>query len=250
MLVDYNPFSLVDKTILITGSSSGIGETIAVECSKMGANVIVTGRNKERLCNTFGNLQQSGCHKMMPADLSNAEKLDTLVEQSPILDGIVLCAGLVKTVPIKYISDEAINEIFEINILSSIRLIKKLLKAKKIAKDSSIVFISSVSTSHIKMGNSLYSATKGAVNSFMKAMALEGAKQRIRSNSIQPGFIPTQIMSKGVVSEDQLQEYISKYPLGVGKTTDISNLCIYLLSDASRWMTGSVLTIDGGLTLQ
>lgn len=117
-------------------------------------------------------------------------------------------------------------------------------------KSSSIVFISSVSTFNVKIGNSLYSATKGAVNSFARAMALEVSKQDMRVNCIQPGFIPTGMLVPGAITQEQINEYISKHPLGLGRPTDVSYACVYFLSDASRWVTGSVITIDGGLTLR
>ena len=245
----YNPFSLKEKIILVTGASSGIGAGISNGLANMGANIIVTGRNRERLLNTFNNLP-TGNHNYYVSDLLRIDKIDELVSTLPILDGLVLCAGIVKTMPVKNIKDSAIEEIFQTNIISSIQLCKRLLRSKKIAKGGSIVFISSVSTFNVKIGNSLYSATKGAVNSFAKAMALELAPQKIRVNCIQPGFIETGLLNNGIISKEQIENYATKHPLGLGNPSDISNGCIYLLADASRWMTGSIITIDGGLTLQ
>ena len=153
--------------------------------------------------------------------------------------------------PVKNITDSAVQEIFDVNIMSNIKLLSRLLKKKKLSKGASVVFISSVSTFNVKVGNSLYSGTKGAVNSFAKAMALEVAKQNMRVNCIQPGFVPSKILdNSGIESDDILNWYKERHPLGFGTPSDIANGCIYLLSDASRWVTGSIFTIDGGYTLQ
>lgn len=245
----YNPFSLEGKKILITGASSGIGRGVAVDTSKMGASVIITARNEDRLKITLSQMEGNN-NRYYLAELSNKDELGYLIEELPILDGIVLSAGIIKTLPVKNINNDAIDQIFEVNILSSIRLLSQLLKRKKLAHGASIVMISSVSTFNVKVGNSLYSATKGAVNSFAKAMALEVAKQSIRVNCIQPGFVPSSILENHGLGEDALKWYADRHPMGFGTPTDIANACIYLLSDASKWVTGSIFTIDGGYTLQ
>ena len=246
----YNPFSLENKKILVTGVSSGIGESIAIQVSKMGADVLITGRNPERLQNTFGQLESKGENIQLIADISQVDSIDYLVRELPELDGIVLNAGVLKTLPVKNITEESMMDVFDTNILSSIRFIQRMLKAKKIRANSSIVFISSISTFQVKKGNSLYSATKGAINSFAKVLALEVAPRGIRVNCIQPGFVKTRVLDAGALTEEQLQEHFKKYPLGIGEPKDIAYPTIYLLSDAAKWVTGSVFTIDGGGTLQ
>lgn len=242
-----NPFSIVGKTIFITGASSGIGESISVECAKLGANVIITGRNAERLNNTYAQMECKGKSQIV-GDLTKAEDLELIISQLPSLNGLVLNAGILKTTPVKNITDSAIEDVFNTNIISSIQLVQKLLKKKKINKGASIVFISSISSFSVKIGNSLYSATKGAINSFMKVLALELATQKITVNSIQPGFIKTRALDSGIITNEQLEAHFKIYPLGIGKPSDIAYACIYLLSDASEWVTGSVFTIDGGVT--
>lgn len=249
-MMNYNPFSLKAKTIFVTGASSGIGVSIAVESSKMGANVIISARNPERLNDTFIQLEGIG-NKQIIGDLTQLEDIERIVQNLPKLNGIVLNAGIIKTMPVKNITDAAIEDIFETNIISSIKLLSRLLKAKKIAHGASIILISSVSTFNVKIGNSLYSGTKGAVNSFAKAMALEVARQTIRVNCIQPGFIPSKLLEKsGIENESIMEWYKERHPLGLGTPSDIAFACIYLLSDSSRWVTGSIFTIDGGYTLQ
>lgn len=245
-----NPFSLEGKQILITGASSGIGRGICVDCSKMGAQIHLMARNEQRLQETFDQLEGEA-HAIYKADLCSTDDLYNLVDELPQLDGVVLCAGIIKTVPVKNITEDAMTEIFNANIMGDIKLVSRLLKKRKLKNGASVVFISSVSTFNVKVGNSLYSATKGAVNSFAKAMALEVSKQNMRVNCIQPGFVPSAILSSGAIEEESfLKFYAERHPLGFGTPTDIANGCIYLLSDAARWVTGSIFTIDGGYTLQ
>lgn len=246
----YNPFTLEGKNILVTGASSGIGRGICIDTSKMGATVHLVARNEERLKETREQME-GDCHQIHVFDLCNKDDLAPMVDSLPPLDGVVLCAGIIKTTLVKKITEEALEEIFNTNIMANIRMLSRMLKKKKLNKGASVVFISSVSTFNVKIGNSLYSATKGAVNSFAKAMALEVAKQGMRVNCIQPGFVPSNILSSGAIEEDAfLKFYAERHPLGFGTPTDIANTCIYLLSDAARWVTGSIFTIDGGYTLQ
>lgn len=243
-----NKFSLDGKTVLITGASSGLGACAAVECSKVGATMIITGRDRDRLDSTYSSLEGGG-HSQILFDLTSNE-IDDLVKELPQLDGLVLCAGITKTLPVKFITEEAITEIFQTNILSSMKLIRGLLKSKKINNGASIVFISSISSFYADKGNSIYAATKGGVNSFSRVLALEMAVKQIRSNCIQPGFVPSSFLNAGIITAEQLEQERKNYPLGFGEPTDIANGIIYLLSDASRWVTGTTLTIDGGVTLR
>lgn len=244
-----NPFSLENKRILVTGASSGIGQCIAIECSKMGAQMVVTARNQERLHETVSQIAISDSQEII-ADISTMEGVDAIVEQVPVLDGLVLNAGIIHTAPVKFINEENMMAVFNTNILSSIRLVQRLIKKKKLNRNASVVFISSISTFQVKKGNSLYSATKGAVNSFAKALAVEVGHLGIRVNCIQPGNIKTRVMDAGAITEEQRAEYMKKYILGEGEPIDVAYPAIYLLSNAAKWVTGSIFTIDGGGTLQ
>ncbi|MGL2964107.1 SDR family NAD(P)-dependent oxidoreductase [Flavobacterium sp. RSB2_4_14] len=243
-------FSLHGKTILVTGASSGIGRAIAVLCAQQGATVIMTARNKERLAETL-QLLPKGNHHYLSTDLTSEEELKELVHHLPVLDGIILNAGMVKTVPVPFIKKEDLEYMFHLTLHSSVMLIQQLLKSKKIKTEASICFISSVASQKITIGNSIYSAAKGALNSFAKSLALELAPKQIRVNAILPGMIATGILDSGVVSEEQLQLHLKNYPLGrFGKPEDVAGLSIYLMADVSKWMTGSLVTIDGGYTLK
>jgi NAD(P)-dependent dehydrogenase (short-subunit alcohol dehydrogenase family) len=246
----YNPFSLEGKTILVTGASSGIGRAIAIECSKMGATVVISARNEERLKDTLSYMQD-GNHSIIVADLVNSVDLTRLVNESPLLDGLVNCAGLVKTLPFAFVNSEALSNVMDINFTAPTLLSAQLVKKKKLLKSSSIVFISSISgVLRTGLANSMYSASKGAVNGMMKNMALDLASKNIRVNSVNPGMIDTHIIHAGVITEEQLEEDKKRYPLKrYGKPEEVAYAVIYLLSDASSWVTGSNLVIDGGVTL-
>ena len=246
-----NPFNLKNKTVFVTGSSAGIGKAIAVKCSKMNANVIVTGRNSGRIEATFKELEANSNNQFLVADLTNEDDIDRIVEALPALDGVVFNAGVVKTVPVAYIKKEQIQEVFDVNFTSSVVLIQKLLRRRKINKDASICFISSVASNYVNIGNSLYSASKGAVNSFTKALALELASKQIRVNAILPGFIETGILENSKIDQASIDEHLKNYPMGrFGKPDDIANGVIYLMSDASQWTTGSLMIIDGGYSIK
>lgn len=245
------PFALENKTILVTGASSGIGRSIAISCAQMGASVNITARNTERLDETRSMMLNGERHKIYPADLAVDSQIEELVQKLPQLDGLVLNAGIVNTVPAKFIRRKLLDEIFNINIQAPILLVQQLLKYKKIKHGASVCFISSISSVNAIIGNSMYSATKGALNSFTRSLALELAPRNIRVNAILPGFVETSILGDNVIGEDQMNIHKNNYPLGrYGKPEDVAWLSVYLMSDVSSWMTGSLLTIDGGYSLK
>lgn len=245
-----NPFSLTGKKIFITGASSGIGKAVALECSKMGANLVISGRNKDRLDETFKNLSGSG-HSFIIGDLTEIEGIKKVTEALPPLDGIVHCAGIYRLVPVNYVNEEVVKEVIGINFISPLMVTQQLLSLKKVNKNASIVFISSIAGSMVSSpGGSIYSASKGAVNGLIKGMALDLAPRGIRVNTVAPGTIQTNIFEDSAVSKDQLKEDVKRYPLKrYGKPEEVAYSVIYLLSDASAWITGSSMVIDGGFTL-
>lgn len=247
----YNPFSLEGKTVLVTGASSGIGKATAIECSKLGACVIITGRNKERLNECFSSLQQREGNVQIIAELTNQEDLERLVDQVPQIDGLVNAAGIGSTLLFQFAKPEKIRQVFDANFFAPVELTRLLIKKKKLAKGGSIVFLSSVDgpiTSHI--GNSSYSATKGALTAIAKGMAIELASKGIRVNYLMPGVIETPLIGHGKITEEQFMEDIKNYPLGrYGKPEEVAYAAIYFLSDASSFATGAGLVIDGGFTL-
>lgn len=246
-----NPFCLNGKTIFVTGASSSIGRAVAIECSKMGAKLVITGRNEERLNETYIKLEGEG-HTQFTADLNNLIGTNILNELITELHGIVHCAGIVKTFPFQFATADNLDQIMDINFKSPVLITRQLIKDKIIIKSASIVFISSISGVLVSMpGNSIYSASKGAVNGIVKGMALDLASKGIRVNSVNPGMIDTDILNDGTISKEQLKEDIKRYPMNrYGKPEEVAYAVIYLLSDASSWVTGSNLLIDGGYTLK
>ncbi len=245
-----NPFSLKDRTILVTGASSGIGRATAIECSRLGAHMILTGRDNSRLQQASEELED-GRHLSIAADLTQEDQLMNLVDQLPIVDGVVLCAGQGTVVPFKMADRKKINPIFEINYFAPVELLRLLIKKKKLANESSVVFVSSIGgVNSITIGNSIYGASKAAFNSAMRFCALELAPKKIRVNSVCPGMVNTSLIKGGAVSDEQHQADMLKYPLKrYGEPEDIAHGIVYLLSAASSWVTGHSLVIDGGYTV-
>ena len=245
--MSYNPFTLEGKTILITGASSGIGRATAIECSKLGAKCVITGRNEERLNETLSKMEGEG-HQIIVADIATQDGIDTVVERSPAIDGLVNNAGVSHTKPISFIKEEELNRIFSINTFAPIVLTKSLLKKKKMNVGGSIVFVSSAASINPDIANSIYSATKAAIASFSRSCAKELSGKQIRSNSIHPGMVETELVQNLVFSAEELEVDKARYLLKrYGKPEEIAWSIIYLMSDASAWATGTQLVIDGGV---
>lgn len=242
----FNPFSLRGKQILVTGASSGIGRGIAIACSKMGATVIINGRNEQRLAETMTEMQGEE-NLSLAADLSDSNSLTGMVSRLPKLDGIVHCAGIGQRVLCKQLQEADLDTMMDVNFKAPVMLQTEILKQKKINKGASIVFIASIASDSPSIGNAVYSASKGAIISYANCLALELAPRQIRVNCILPAMIWTDLILKGGITEEELKEDEKKYPLKrYGKPEDIANLSIYLLSNAAAWMTGSSIKITGG----
>lgn len=243
----FNPFSLEGKTILVTGASSGIGRGIAIACSKMGASVIINGRNAKRLQETLS-LMTGTSHKVFIADLTDMDAVISMVGAIPRLDGLVHCAGILQRMLGKEISVSDVDRIMNINFKAPVILQGEILRKKKLNRGASIVFIASLGSVSPNIGNSLYSASKGAIISYANCLMAELAPRQIRVNCISPAMVWTELAFDNVVTEEQLKIDEQRYPLKrYGTTDDIAHLAIYMLSDASAWMTGSNVKISGGL---
>lgn len=245
-----NPFSLREKVVLVTGASSGIGREAAIQCSKMGAAVIITARNKERLEETLSQLEGDG-HRMVVADLTKESEMEQLVVTIDMINGLVLCAGKGMTLPFVFSNREKFEEIFDVNFFAPIELLRLLVKNKKVEKNASVVFVSSIGgVDSFLPGNGVYGASKAALNSMMNYCAKELAAKKIRVNSVNPGMVNTNFIQGGAISEEQFEKDMERYPLKrYGEPEDIAYGIIYLLSDASSWVTGHSLVIDGGVTI-
>lgn len=246
----YNPFSLKGKTILITGASSGIGLATAIECSKLGAKVIVTGRDPDRLTKTWERLSGNG-HIKMIVDLTNEAQADEITNHIPEIDCLVNAAGIIKSIPFKFINHDELQKIFATNFFAPVLLTQKIVRKKKIKKGGSIIFLSSIDGPIVThTGNSMYASSKGAISAIAKNMAIEFANQKIRVNCVLPGMTETPLIKMDSFTKEQIEEDMKRYPLRrYGKPEEVAFAIIYLLSDVSSWVTGTNLVIDGGFTL-
>lgn len=244
-----NAFSLQHKTILVTGASSGIGAQTAISIAEAGGKVILSARNVERLEKVFKQLEGEG-HQIIPADLTKPEDIENLISQLPELDGLVQSSGMVRPFPVKFIGEKQIDEMFGLNYKAPIVLTSKLFRQKKIKSAASLVFMSSISSHFAHKGGALYSGSKAAVNSYSKTIAIEYGVKKIRSNVISAAMVKTPIFDEAekAVSKEMMDKHGENYPLGFGEPQDVANGIVFLLSDASKWITGTELVMDGGLT--
>ena len=248
----YNPYSIEGKTILVTGASSCIGANTAVECSLMGASVIITGRNEERLSQTLAKLDTSyGVnHRMIAADLTDEDSLMSLVDQIDSIDGLVNNAGVNRVKPVAFITQDDLEYVFKSNTWAAVNLTRLLCKKKKLNRNGSVVFTSSVSAFFNAPGRALYAGSKAALTAFMRSFAVELADKGIRANAVHPGMVETKMISENLTEEEREKD-MADYPLKrYGKPEEVAWAIIYLLSDASAWVTGTSMVIDGGFMLK
>lgn len=249
------PLSLSQKTVVITGASSGIGRACALLCAEMGAKVVLLGRDRERLEVTRMLLRDSSDHLLYAVDLNDYDGVDAVVKDAVAragqLHGVVHSAGISTTLPLKLVTPDKLDLFFRTNVHGAINL-TKLVTRKAVMADTggSIVFISSVMGAVGEAGKTLYSLTKGALISASKSLAIELAPRRIRINCVAPGVVETPMSALAVYSQDEqlLNRIKSSHPLGLGRAEDVANSCVFLLSDAARWITGTTLFVDGGYT--
>lgn len=246
--MNYNPFTLEGKTILVTGASSGIGRATAVECSKMGATVVLTARNEERLQETLSMMEGEG-HTVISADLTDEEQIMELAKDVPQLDGVFCCAGKLNLKAIKFYSSKVVQDMFGANTFSAVYLIRDLLKKKKISEGASLVFMSSVASERIpSTANGIYSACKAAIEAFSRQCAKELQHRMVRSNAITPAMVDTPFLREMILNGQNAREVEERFYLGKRycKPEEVALMAVYLLSDASSFVTGTTMVIDGG----
>lgn len=251
----YNPFSLTGKTILITGASSGIGQAIAKSCSDQGARLLLLGRDIDRLKETELLCENGEEHKFLSVDLSENQNwnliLNNLLTEIGKLEinGFVHAAGVSPTIPFKVLKQKQVLDTFQLNIFSAIPIIQEITKSGiRPSGGSSIILISSVMSEVGEKGKSVYAMTKSAIIGMVKSLALEYADKKIRFNAISPSVVNTPLSEKSYyrINELAMNQMILNHPLGLGEPSDIGNAAVFLLSNASSWITGTNLIVDGG----
>lgn len=243
-----DPFSLEGKTVLVTGASSGIGRQCSITASEMGARIVATGRDRDRLAETERDLVGDG-HRTVIADLAGADGIEAVVSSAAKLDGLVHCAGITRLLPFKFVTEDALREVNRINFEAPILLTKEFLKQRVLQRDASVIFLSSIAVVRGHVGQSVYAATKAALIAAARIMAKEVAARGIRVNCLCPGMVRTPMLSVHVTSEEDYERDEAGYPLGYGEPEDVAHAAVFLLSNASRWITGTSLILDGGSLL-
>ena len=243
---------LLNKNIVIIGASSGIGCSCTNLCYKMGANVILIGRDIEKL-NKISISFEKNRFSNYTIDFTNTSNYENVIKDAVQkfgkIDGFLYAVGIDCTMPLKFHTTESLFNIFSINVFSCLQFSSIIAQKKYInIKGASFIFLSSVMGNLGQIGKIAYCATKGALISASKAMALEFADRKIRVNTISPGIVDTEMSNKlfQSISEISRAKIISEHPLGIGAPTDVANLTIFLLSDISSWITGTNIIIDGG----
>lgn len=245
-----NPLCLTGCRILVTGASSGIGQSVAITLSQLGGMIICAGRDKSRLQTTYDQLHGSN-HKIEVFDLNNVEMIPNWIASLSPLHGIVHAAGMQLTLPLRSVTPEKWHKVFRINTEAAYALVKGFERQKQFTDGKgSVVLISSVMGLVGTPGISAYSMSKGALHGMMRALALELAPSRIRVNCIAPAFIKTAMWVEAtrIMNEEHIQAIEMKHPLGIGEPIDVAYAVAYLLAETGRWITGTVLVVDGGYT--
>lgn len=246
-MIAANPFSLEGKRILVTGASSGIGRQVAISFSRMGASVVLSARNEARLAETRSAMEGAD-HKIVPADITVNSQRNSLADQTGILHGVVHSSGMSGLSPIRMVTEKHVHDLFTLNYDAPILLTQRLLIKKQIQNGGSILFVASIAAHIGVAGVGIYSGTKAALIATVRCLALEVAKGRIRVNCLSPGLVQSPMLDL-MAQNVSLEEKATDYPLGLGNVEDVANAAIYFISDASRWVTGTTLVMDGGLTI-
>jgi len=250
-----NPMNLTGRAVMVTGASSGIGRATSVALSQLGAHVVLVGRNRDKLAETHGMLDGDR-HSVDPFDLNRTDDLPewmkAVAQKSGPLSGLVHCAGAQVLMPLKMLNTKHVEDLLRINVVSSIMLAKSFRQKGVTESGGAIVFVSSVMGEVGSPGRSAYCASKGALHSLTRSLALELATDSIRVNCVAPGAVQTDMVAemKAAVGEAGLREMARQHPLGLGTPRDVALAIAFLLADTGRWITGSIQFVDGGYTAQ
>lgn len=242
-----SPYSLEGRTILVTGASSGIGRACAVMASQMGARLVLTARDEMRLQETLAALEGAG-HVARTLDLNDTATLPSWVQTMGPIDGLVYAAGIAQVAPFRMISERHFQSQMDINFKAPMFLTQALLKAKKINVNASLVYLSADAHHIAPVGSAIYSASKAALISAVRSLALEVAKQKIRANCVSPGYVRTPMFDQ-LATTTSVADMVRLAPLGLIEPEEVATCVTYLLSEGSCWVTRTNLVVDSGLTI-
>jgi NAD(P)-dependent dehydrogenase (short-subunit alcohol dehydrogenase family) len=242
------------KLVIVTGASSGIGRAIAIELGRRNASLVLVGRNREALAKTSEQAGTSSCH-LMPLDLSEPDRIfptvRQMVEERGRIYGLCHAAGMVDTRPMSAIRLDGLKSLMDVNLTAGIELARAVSRRDVMTEDGGVIlFISSI-YGHVGMaGQVAYSASKGAVSSAARAMAMELARRGIRVNCLSPGLVRTPMTESAFekLSVAQIKEIEAMHPLGVGTPEDVARAATFLLAPQTGWITGIDMVVDGGYT--
>lgn len=247
-----NPIDLTEKKILVTGASSGIGRAVCIYLSGLGASVILTARNETRLQETLKQME-GYAHKIYPFNLSQVNKIEdfvkSIIKDTGPLDGLVHCAGIAPMRGLTMTKTDYLQDVMTVNFYSFVEMIRCITKRGNYKKDASFIGISSTSAVKAQRSQIAYTASKAAMDAAMRVMAKELASKSIRVNTIRPGAVHTEMHAEFMalnISDQPKEVLMADQYLGIAEPQDIAAAAAYLLSDASRFVTGTSLLVDGG----
>jgi len=248
-------FNLENKIIVVTGASSGIGQQCSVSCSKLGASLVLFGRNDKKMKDTISKLEGSR-HLFFLQDIKDMDKFETAInlaiKELGAIDGFIHSAGIQNTFPLRLHTKEIFENQFDVNVVAGFEACRIITKKKYFnISGGSLVFISSIRGLYGAANQIGYSASKGAVIAGARSMAIELANRNIRVNTVSPGMVEDTEMTKSIISKlsaDWSEKNKSEYPLGWVNSCDVANTCIFLLSDGSKKITGTNIIVDGGFS--
>lgn len=249
--IQANPLDMSGKLFLVTGASAGIGRSTAELLAKLGARLIINGRNEKALEDTLAVFHGKD-HVMAPFDMAKIDELanwvKSLTQKYGAIDGLVHCAGIQKNQAIRSFDQNTFDEIMHVNLASAMALVKGFRFKSDKNKSKAIVFVASIGGFIGQPGNTIYGASKAGLMSLTRGLAMELLRDNIRVNCVAPALVETEMASRtqSSMNTEQFQHIVDQHPMGLGQPEDIAHPIAFLLSDSARWINAVTLPVEGG----